>query len=65
MGRRRGTTPAARLLRHARSVEGTSCGIGGELTSGATDAECARVLRRAGAAHAVVMVLGRVSKAGA
>jgi predicted amidophosphoribosyltransferase len=64
---RRATTPPARLrcATLAASREGTSCGIDGELTTGATDAECARVLRRAGAAHVVVMVLGRVFKAGA
>jgi hypothetical protein len=47
-----------------RSVKGGLVLIDSVLTTGATDEGCARVLRRAGAAHVVVMVLARVFKAG-
>jgi len=53
-------------LRRGRSVEGKRIVLVDDvLTTGATAEECARVLRRGGAAYVGVMVLARAVKAGA
>ena len=58
--------PRARFLPDVRAVRGRECWLVDDVvTSGSTASECARVLRRMGAARVCVLAVARASSSGA